>query len=253
MRFFVVLEKALLVGFDASKCIYTYTQNQNRTKKSAMKPVVSRLDGTFQNIQKKCIKGVESDTTFGGYIVRKNEARVKIYSEFDGAGNLVKETHRRFNFFDDDKGYLFRMNKEAVRLFKGCCLPKELSDSDVARMYRLSMSMQKESNLICYRSGNTLKPMSRLYMAKYLNISERQVTAFLNRMIKERLIGRVKVRVGLDVQVHYYINPIYFFNGKWLNHNLYWIFRKDLDAFLPMWVKERFSEAVLLPIETTEK
>lgn len=218
-----------------------------------MKPVVSRVDGTFQNIQKKCIKGVESGTTFGGVFVQRNEARTRLYSEFDGTGNLVREEYKTFKFFDNDKGYLFRMHKEAIRLFKGCDLPKELSDSDVARMYRLSMAMQKESNLICYRSGNTLKPMTKAYMARYLSASERQVTAFLNRMIKHRIIGRVKVRVGMDVQVHYYINPIYFFNGKWLNHNLYWIFRKDLDAFLPIWVKERFSEAVLSPVEKTVK
>ena len=175
--------------------------------------------------------------------MRKNGQKTRIYSEYDGEGNLVREEFRQFNFFDMDKGYLFRLNKEAVRLFKGCDLPKELSHSDVARVYRLAMMMQAESNLICYRSGNALKPMSKAYMARYLCASERQVTAFLNRMIKERIIGKVKVRVGCDVQVQYYINPIYFFNGKWLNHNLYWIFRKDLDAFLPRWVKERFSDA----------
>lgn len=199
------------------------------------------------------MKHSESPATFGGVFVRRNEARTRLYNEFDGAGNLVKEEYKVFKFFDDDKGYLFRARKESVRLFKGCDLPKELSDSDVARMYRLSLMTQKESNLICYRSGNALKPMTKTYMARYLDASERQVTAFLNRMIKQRIIGRVKVRVGMDVQVHYYINPIYFFNGKWLNHNLYWIFRKDLDAFLPAWVKERFSEAVLLPIEKTVK
>lgn len=174
--------------------------------------------------------------------MRKNGVKTQVYSEFDGEGNLIRENRAQFKFFDLDKGYLFRMNKETVRLFKGCDLPKELSDSDVARVYRLAMMMQAESNLICYRSGNALKPMSRAYMARYLDASERQVTAFLNRMIKARIIGKVKVRVGSDVQVQYYINPIYFFNGKWLNHNLYWIFRRDLDAFLPAWVKERFSD-----------
>jgi hypothetical protein len=166
-----------------------------------------------------------------------------LISEYDGGGNLVRERHNTMRFFDSDKGYLFRMNKEAVKLFKGYDLPKTLREMDVARVYRLAMATQKESNLICYRSGNALKPMTKQYMSRYLGASERQVTAFLNRMIKERIIGKVKVRVGCDVQVQYYINPIYFFNGKWLNHNLYWIFRKDLDAYLPMWVKERFSDA----------
>ena len=175
--------------------------------------------------------------------MRKNGAKTRICSEYDGEGNLVREEFRQFNFFDDDKGYLFRLNKESVRLFKGYDLPKELSHSDVARVYRLAVMMQAESNLICYRSGNVLKPMSKQYMSRYLGASERQVTAFLNRMIKARIVGRVKVRVGCDVQVQYYINPIYFFNGKWLNHNLYWIFRKDLDAYLPRWVKERFFDA----------
>ena len=46
--------------------IYTISKYQKSNKKSAVKPVVLRLDGTFANIQKKCIKHSESGTTFGG-------------------------------------------------------------------------------------------------------------------------------------------------------------------------------------------
>ena len=209
----------------------------------AMSPVISRVRDHLRNIHKKCIKHGKNRGVFGGVFVQKKCVKTILISEYDGGGNLVRERHNTMRFFDSDKGYLFRMNKEAVKLFKGYDLPKTLREMDVARVYRLAMATQKESNLICYRSGNALKPMTKQYMSRYLGASERQVTAFLNRMIKERIIGKVKVRVGCDVQVQYYINPIYFFNGKWLNHNLYWIFRKDLDAYLPMWVKERFSDA----------
>ena len=79
-------------------------------------------------------------------------------------------------------------------------------------------------------------------IAAYLNISQRQAAGFLRKMIDWRIIGRVKVQIGRNFETQYYINPIYFFNGKWLNYNLYFIFKKDLDDILPEWVKIRFNQ-----------
>lgn len=157
-------------------------------------------------------------------------------------GEIVRASTRTVRYFDDDNGYLFWCNKEAVKSFKGYGLPKELSETETARVYRLSLTTHKGSNLICYRSGNVIKAMTVERIAAYLNISQRQAASFLRKMIDWRIIGRVKVQIGRNFETQYYINPIYFFNGKWLNYNLYFIFKKDLDDILPEWVKIRFNQ-----------
>lgn len=147
----------------------------------------------------------------------------------------------RFKYFDEEKGYLFWPNKQAVKMHKGFSLPDDLSDSDVARTYRLSLATHTNSNLICYRSDKSIKPMQLKVMSRYLGTSLRQTVAFVNRMIARHIIGKVKVTVGNGSEIQYYLNPIYFFNGKWLNCNLYLLFKTDLDAFLPEWVKAAFD------------
>ena len=168
--------------------------------------------------------------------------RTFIKAELDEQGNIIKSERKKIRYFDDEAGYLFWLNKEAVKTFKGCGLPAELSEVETARVYRLSLAIHKGSNLIYYRSGNVIKGMDNGKIAKYLNITERQSVAFINKMIQRRIIGKVKVRIGENTEVQYYINPIYFFNGKWLNYNLYFLFKKDLDTILPAWVKEKFNK-----------
>lgn len=165
-----------------------------------------------------------------------------ISQQVNGDGEIVKSSTRTVRYFDDDNGYLFWCNKEAVKSFKGYGLPKELSETETARVYRLSLTTHKGSNLIYYRSGNVIKAMTVERIAAYLNISQRQAAGFLRKMIDWRIIGRVKVQIGRNFETQYYINPIYFFNGKWLNYNLYFIFKKDLDDILPEWVKTRFNQ-----------
>lgn len=171
-------------------------------------------------------------------------ARVKTFlkQEIDEKGRILKQQSHSVKYFDDDNGYLFWLNKEHIKSFKGFGLPEILSETETARVYRLSLVTHKNSNLICYRSGNVIKPMGVDKIAAYLNISQRQAAGFLRKMIGWRIIGRVRVQIGGTYETQYYINPIYFFNGKWLNYNLYFIFKKDLDGILPEWVKMRFNQ-----------
>lgn len=164
-----------------------------------------------------------------------------LQTEIDGNGTVLNQKRQTVRYFDEEKGYLFWLNKETVRTFKGFGLPTTLTESETARLYRLSLTMHKGSNLICYRSGNANKAMNLKKIAEYLNITPRQAASFINQMICKRILGRVKVRIGKTEERQYYMNPIFFFNGKWLNVNLYFLFKKDLDGILPEWVKERFS------------
>ena len=57
--------------------------------------------------------------------------------------------------------------------------------------------------------------------------------------------GEIKQKTCSEKQVQYYMNPIYFFNGKWLSLNLYLLFKVDLDGVLPEWARWKFNDVEL--------
>ena len=171
--------------------------------------------------------------------------RILINTQIDAESGQVlskSEQLQNYKYFDPEKGYLFQLNRDSIKTFPGCGLPEDLTESETARLYRLSLAMHKDSNLLCYTSRNTAKPMNTSKIAAYLRLSPRRTALFLQRMIQRRIIGRVKVKIGNSQETQYYINPIYFFCGKWLNVNLYFLFRRDLDKMLPQYVIQKFGE-----------
>ncbi|MBP2631565.1 MAG: hypothetical protein H6Q70_2193 [Firmicutes bacterium] len=148
-------------------------------------------------------------------------------------GQIISRNEYSIN---DEKGYLFWRNKAATKSFESMDLPNDLKDYEVAKLYRLN------SNMIMYRSGNVMKAMQIEHIGKYLCMSDRQVKTFMRNMIARKIIARADVKIGNDVQVQYYINPMFFFSGKWLSLNLYLLFKKELDCYLPVWVISRFNE-----------
>jgi len=171
--------------------------------------------------------------------------KILINTQVDADSGEVIWQHEQvqtYRYFDEEKGYLFKLNQESIKTFPGCGLPEDLTESETARLYRLSLTMHKGSNLLCYRSGNVTKAMNTAKIAGYLRLSIRRTLLFLQHMIQRRIIGRVKVKIGNSQETQYYLNPLYFFCGKWLNVNLYFLFRRDLDRVLPKWVIQKFSE-----------
>ena len=168
--------------------------------------------------------------------------RTFVNAEIDGStGKIVRQKGTTIRYFDEEQGYLFWPNKDSIKIFKNYSLPSDLTDSEIARVYRLSMVLQKGSNLISRRSGNAIKSMDTNKIANYLGISVRQATIFLAKMINRGIIGKITVKIGCSDECRYYINPIYFFCGKWLTYELYSLFKKDLDGIIPDWVKTKFN------------
>jgi len=64
-------------------------------------------------------------------------------------------------------------------------------------------------------------------------------------MIRMRILAKVVIDIGSETQVQYYMNPIYFFNEKWLSLNLYLLFKVDVDGVLPEWVRWKFNDVEL--------
>ena len=170
---------------------------------------------------------------------RKMEKFINV-KVLDNGGYIARQCNKIY--FDEEKGYLLRVNRNNLTILDSIGLPTTLTDGDVAKMYRLSLTLHKQGNLLCYRSGNSLKAMNDAKIAKYLGISERKASEFLNRMIQNNIIARVIIVKGNSRERQYYINPIYFFVGKWLNVNLYLLFKNDLKRILPEWVIAEFEE-----------
>lgn len=171
--------------------------------------------------------------------------RILINTQIDAESGQVlskSEQLQNYKYFDPEKGYLFQPNRDSIKTFPGCGLPDDLTETETARLYRLSLVMHKDSNLLCYTSRNAAKPMNTAKIAGYLRLSPRRTALFLQNMIHRHIIGRVRVRIGNSQETQYYINPIYFFCGKWLNVNLYFLFRRDLDKVLPQYVIQKFGE-----------
>jgi hypothetical protein len=156
----------------------------------------------------------------------------------------ILSKHRQFvdNRFDDEKGYLFWTQKHGVKQFSDVPFPIEMTDAEIGTITRLAKCIYKDSNMLAYRGNGGIKPHSMKTIAKELNVTDRQAERFIKKMIELEVMAKGKFEIGGTVEVHYYISPIYFFSGKRINNTLYVLFRNQLDAVLPAWVRARFVE-----------
>jgi hypothetical protein len=157
-------------------------------------------------------------------------------------GEVLSEKTLEYNLFDDETGYLFWKNKDNIRMFPGIILPKGLNDSDKSNLITLSHSLLKNANMIAYRGyQNDIKPMTIEQMAEECELKPKTMYALIRRAIDLGVMARVTVMCGNLKETQFYMNPIYFFTGSRINLNLYLLFRKQLDRYLPDWVKEKFA------------
>lgn len=148
--------------------------------------------------------------------------------------------------FDDEKGYLFWNRKSGTRLFDEVRLPKDFSFTEKGMFYDLTLLIFADTNMLAYRGNdNTIKPCDTEYIADYLGVSLRHAQRFMRKLIKHEVVAKVTVEVGKVKQHQYYVNPLYAFDSRWLSLNLYLIFQKQLDRFLPEWVKNEFAKKIL--------
>ena len=135
--------------------------------------------------------------------------------------------------FDEELGYHFWLNHTPIRIFPGCQLPKTLNKAEKANLYDCAMMLEAESNMLCYRSDSYYKPLTTAMLAQRLDLSERQTYRFLSRMYELRIMATEQGRI--------YINPIYFFRGRYLSYHLFHLFEEDLRSILPQWVVDRYD------------
>lgn len=161
----------------------------------------------------------------------------------DDSGEVLSEKSKRVTLFDENAGYLFWRNKQAVRIFPDILYPPGVTEADEAHLLKLAHQIYSTTNMLCYRGNkNVMKPLQPKQMSYVLGICERNTHLFLKRMCEFGIMARVVVDVEEKKETQYYMNPIYFFSGTRLSLNLYLIFRRQLDRYIPAWVREMFSD-----------
>ena len=166
---------------------------------------------------------------------------IKATNITDDDGNLCSTKKVYFkDMFDEEKGYLFWNKSSFVKTFQDVELPSNITKADIACLFLLSKKIYSTTNMVGYRGNGSVRPMSIDQMAKVIRDTGRHTIVFLNRMVKNRIMARVEVTVGDETVTQYYFNPIYFFSSNRLSRNLYLLFQKDIDHFIPEYIKQKF-------------
>jgi hypothetical protein len=152
-----------------------------------------------------------------------------------------KEKKKYFSYWDEDKGYLFGANKKYVRSFGDIPFPEEFSLLEKGRINELKYHMFKDSNILAKRTRSGISPLTIKEIAGIFQLRERQTISLLNKMRKLSVIASVEVKVGDNKSTQYWVNPLYFHSGKYINLNLYFIFRESLRDHMPKYIVERFE------------
>jgi hypothetical protein len=151
------------------------------------------------------------------------------------------EKIKRYSYWNEGKGYLFGANKKYVRSFSDLPLPKCLTLLEKARINELKYYMFKDSNILAKRTNAGIRALNINDIAEIFGIKSRQTITLLNKMRRNSVIASVEIKVGDTREVQYWFNPLYFHSGKYINLNLYFVFKESLKKHMPQYIIDRFE------------
>lgn len=144
--------------------------------------------------------------------------------------------------FHEEKGYLFWPRKSFAKSFLDISFPKELSFKEIGQLTILAKKMCPKTNMLGYRGNGGTRPYNIDKIGAVIGLKSSQSYSFVRKMIRLGVMAEVKIKSEGSIEIQYYINPIYFFSGNRISLNLYLIFHRQLDKYLPMWVVHKFAE-----------
>lgn len=120
------------------------------------------------------------------------------------------------------------------------------NDADLAKTMRLISHIYKKSNIIyIQRTARRFDPAEADDIANILGISKRSAYEYLARMVSAGILGKIAVTIA-DYKYHAYaFNPYYVNSQKYINVNIYYLFKPYLDTVFPEWVKQAYAEEFL--------
>lgn len=170
----------------------------------------------------------------------------KRVTTIDEEGVILNTKDFKYTIFDDEKGYLF---KNRSYYFKGFKVDNRLSDkvsdfADIGRLYVLAENTYADTNMIAYYKNKKYYPAGIKEISEMIRLCERNTKDFVKRMISLGIMAKAIVNSNEQIDVQYYLNPLYFLSSKYLSPGLYMLFRKQLDEHLPQWVINKFNECI---------
>ena len=153
---------------------------------------------------------------------------------------MKKSVHPITPVFDEEKGYLFWPRKSFMKSFSDIPFPKELSFKEIGQMTTLAKKMCPKTNMLGYRGNGGTRPYNMNKIGAVIGLKPSQSYSFVKKMIRLGIMAEVKIKTADSKETQYYVNPVYYFSGNRIPLNLYLIFHKQLDEYLPGWVKEEY-------------
>lgn len=160
-------------------------------------------------------------------------------------GEIINEFKKQSYYskrFDIGKGYLWRTNGSGAKTFFDVPYPETMSMIDRGRMATLAKYIWSNTNMLGYRGHGRIKPYDVESIGEIINLNKKQAHSFMRRMIKQGIIKQIDVPFGEELETQYYVNPIYYFVGPRLSGNLYALFHRELEHYLPEWVRLEFAK-----------
>ncbi len=158
-------------------------------------------------------------------------------------GEVVRSSsHPIAPMFDEEKGYLFWPRKSFMKSFLDIDFPKEMSFKEIGQMTALAKKMCPKTNMLGYRGNGGTRPYNADKIGAVIGLKPSQSYSFVRKMIKLGIMAAIKIKTGDSVETQYYVNPIYYFSGNRINLNLYLIFHKQLDQYIPEYAQEEYRK-----------
>jgi hypothetical protein len=159
-------------------------------------------------------------------------------------GEILSEKQRKYNIFDEDKGYLFKANAYQKRMYNEIKLSDIVKDrTDFGRVHLLAENIYKDTNTIMIRVNSRVIRIAEIEdISKIISLSIKKTKEFISRMKKIHILAERIDKVGDLVQIKYILNPLFFNSKKYLSADLYFLFQESLNCYLPNWVVCRFHE-----------
>lgn len=162
----------------------------------------------------------------------------------DGNGEVRSEQYEKMRSrWHEDKGFKLYHNQTVINGFQDSPIPNGVTKSELGQLYILTKYLVGSSNMLGYRGNkNSVNPLDIKDFAKVLETSNKSAYRFIQKMNSLEIIAKVTVQIAETNVIQYYMNPIYFNRGKYINLNLYLLFQASIEPYLTAEAREYFGK-----------
>ena len=152
----------------------------------------------------------------------------------------IKELESYFSYWDDEKGYLYKSHRKGLHFLDEDSI--DCSFQEKGMLFELLHHTYKDSNILSKRTKNGIRPLKTEGISNILGLGKSQTYSILNKFIRYKIMARVKIELGGKIEIQYWLNPTYFLSGKYINSNLYFVFRDSLFNKIPEYIRDKFED-----------